>query len=286
MHRIEYTTSKDLYHDFCLWPYSPPASPNNKFRSISQLFNSFYHMGLDDRYYDLIETIRQGMGEFQTVWGAKLLDNDMRWELYFYDYRRRERERSMTRLLDIIRPFIKCDVPVNENLHYFMFSIDLHAGSFDGAGELDEIHMYIGNPGSTVSSGICYSLKKNETRLENFYFFFDAKKETEDIIAKTGCSGYVDFTTTGIDQVILPELKRCKVIVVANKQANDSIYFSGINIDQLIFFLKRMSYPDPVIYFAENNRGMLDHLLYDVGFDYRMEGQELVILKSGYYGCF
>jgi len=243
-------------------------------------------MGLDDRYYDLVKTVRQGMGEFHTVWGAKLLGNDMRWELYFYDYRRRDRERSMTRLLDIIRPFIKCDVPVNEDLHYFMFSIDLHAGSFAGAGELAEIHMYIGNPGSTVSSGICYSLKKDETRLENFYFFFDAKKEMEDIIAKTVCSGYVDFTKTGIDQVILPELKRCKVIVVANKQANDSVYFSGINIDQLIFFLKKMGYPAAIVSFAEKNRDMLDHLLYDVGFDYRMEGQELVILKSGYYGFF
>jgi hypothetical protein len=226
------------------------------------------------------------MGEFQTVWGAKLLGDEMRWELYFYDYRRRERKRSITRLLEAIKPFVTCGIPYDEALHYFMFSIDLHKGTLSEAGELDEIHMYIGNPGSTVSSGICYSLKKRETRLENFYFFFDAEKEMEDIIAKAVCSGYVNFTKTGIDQVILPELKRCRVIVIANKQYNDSIYFSGINIDQLIFFMKRMGYPWAVVSFAEENRAMLDHLLFDVGFDYRTEGDRLVVLKSGYYGFF
>ncbi len=286
MDRLEYTTPKDVFNDFCLWEYRPAVSWENKFRSINLLFNSFDCMGLDERYYALAESVRQGMGEFQTVWGAKLIGGDMRWELYFYDYRRRERERSITRLLEVIRPFIRCGVPYSESLHYFMFSIDLHAGTLSGEGELDEIHMYIGNPGSTVSSGICYSLKKTETRLENFYFFFDAEKEMEDITAKAVCSGWVDFTKIGIDRVMLPELKRCRVIVIANKQCNDSIYFSGINIDQLIFFLKRMGYPGAIVSFAEENRGILDHMLYDVGFDYRMEEDRLVVLKSGYYGFF
>jgi hypothetical protein len=286
MDRKEYTTEKDLFNDFCLWEYRPPAHFENKFRSVNLLYNSFDHMGMDERYYDLVNAVRKCMGEFQTVWGVKRTGHDIRWELYFYDYRRRDRERSVSRLLDIIRPFIRCGIDVNEDLHYFMFSMDIHDGLISGPGELDEIHMYIGNPGSSVSSGICYSMKKEETRLENFYFFFDARKDMKDIIAKTVCSGYVDFTQIGIDQIILPELKRCRVIVVANKQFNDSIYFSGIDIDQLIFFMKKMGYPGGLVSFAVENRDRLDHMRYDVGFDYRMEGQELLILKSGYYGFF
>ncbi|MBW1888561.1 MAG: hypothetical protein JRI52_09470, partial [Deltaproteobacteria bacterium] len=75
-------------------------------------------------------------------------------------------------------------------------------------------------------------------------------------------------------------------IVVANKQRNDAVYFSGINVDQLIFFLKRMNYPGEFTSFVEENRDKLDHLQYDVGFDYRMEGRDLRILKSAYYGNF
>jgi calcineurin-like phosphoesterase family protein len=107
-----------------------------------------------------------------------------------------------------------------------------------------------------------------------------------EIIGKAACSAYIDSTKTDIDQVLWPELRDCKVIVVANKQRNDAVYFSGIDVDQLIFFLKRMNYPGELVFFVEESRSKLDHLKYDVGFDYKMEGQDLMILKSAYYGFF
>ena len=284
--RLEYTTERELFFDFCLWEYKPVVPYENKFRSVNLLFNSFDFVGLHERVFDLVQVIREGLGPSKTVWGVKKLGEDILWEFYFYDYRRRERERSITRLLNIISPFFPCSIKANENHHYFMFSIDINADLISASRELEEIHMYIGNPGSTVSSGICYSLKKDGTRLENFYFFFDAKKHLDDIIGKIICSSYIDSTRIGIDQILRPELKNCKVIVVANKQSNDSIYFSGINIDQLIFFLQNMGFPGELSSFMEENRSRLDHLQYDVGFDYRMEGRDLVILKSGYYGFF
>ena len=286
MYPLEYTTSRDIFHDFCLWEYRPDIPFEDKFRSVNLLYNSFDYTGAHGRFFNLVQAIRQGMGESNTVWGIKQVGADIRWEFYFYDYGRKERERSITRLLEIIRSFIPCDIRANENLHYFMFSIDINDELIEEAGDLKEIHMYIGNPGSNVSSGICYSLTGAKTRLENFYFFFDAKKEMDDIVAKAVCSSYVDFNEIGIDEIILPELKKCRVIVVANKQCNDSIYFSGIDVDQLIFFLKKMNYPVKLVSFIEENRSRLDHLRYDVGFDYMMKGTELMIVKSGYYGFF
>ncbi len=47
-----------------------------------------------------------------------------------------------------------------------------------------------------------------------------------------------------------------------------------------------MAYPDELCRFAEDHRDELDHQLYDVGFDYRMEGGKVVVLKSGYYRLF
>jgi hypothetical protein len=286
MDRIEYTTSQDIFHDFCLWEYVPSVPYENKFRSVNLLYNSFEQIGVHERFFDLVQVIREGMEESNTVWGVKRLGNDMFWELYFYDYGRRQRTRSITRLLDIIRPFIRCKIKVNENYPYFMFSIDINGDLICGARELEEIHMYIGNPGSTVSSGICYSLTAGKTRLENFYFFFNAETEMDEIMAKTGCSALIDSTRISVDQILWPELKRCKVMVVANKQENDSVYFSRINVDQLIFFLHRMEYPEQLVSFVEANQSKLDHLQFDVGFDYRMEGRDLVILKSAYYGFF
>jgi len=106
------------------------------------------------------------------------------------------------------------------------------------------------------------------------------------IIDKIFCSAYVDITKIDLDRILWPELRECRVIVVANKQGNDAVYFSRINVDQLIFFMKRMDYPKALTSFVEENRVKLDHLQFDVGYDYKIKGNELDILKSGYYGIF
>ncbi len=285
MNPLEYESAKEVFYDFCLWEYRPAVPFEKKFKSSNLLFHSFYVAGANERIFELVRAIREGIGLSRTVWGVKRLGQKIQWEFYFYDYRRKNRETSISKILEVIRPFIACDIKANERFHYFMFSLDICDDFISGARELEEIHMYIGNPGSTVSSGICYSLTQNAMKLENFYFFFDAKRQANEILSKAACSAHID-SRVNIDQIIWPEMRDCKIIVVANKQQNDAVYFSGINVDQLILFLKRMRYPSELVSFIENNRGVLDHLQYDAGYDYRMEGKDLVILKSGYYGIF
>ncbi|MBW1999283.1 MAG: hypothetical protein JRJ29_15150 [Deltaproteobacteria bacterium] len=284
--RLEYTASDDPFYDFCLWEYTPVCSWENKFRSANLLFHSFEMMNVSENMFALVQAIRERFGPLRTVWGLKKMGDEISWEFYFYDYRRRERERSITRLLDAVGPLVNCRIRPDENIHYFMFSIDVSDELVSGNRALEEIHMYIGNPGSTVSSGICYSLTEHGTRLENFYFFFDAKRQMEEILAKAACSAHIDTTRINIPQILWPEMRGCEVIVIANKQENDAVYFSRININQLMCFLKKMAYPPKIVSFIEENRFRLDHLLYDVGFDYRMEDDDLRILKSGYYGIF
>ena len=64
------------------------------------------------------------------------------------------------------------------------------------------------------------------------------------------------------------------------------MYFSGVDVGQLLFFLQRLNYPAETIAFVQGHRARLDHLLFDVGFDYAMRDGRLVTLKSGYYGVF
>ena len=85
-------------------------------------------------------------------------------------------------------------------------------------------------------------------------------------------------------QVLWPELTDCGIIVVANKKYNDGVYFSRIRIDQLIWFVERLGYPEAIRAFLVAHRTRLDHMLYDVGIDYRMIDGRVEILKSAYYG--
>ena len=284
--RFEYATSRDPALNYCLWQYAPARPAEDNFRSINLLLQSFEHAHLDERAYAIVELIRGAIGPFRTVFGVKQLPGRLAWELYFYDYARRQREVSISRVLEAIRPLVRCDVRPNERLPYFMFSLDLDAELAAGRRDLDVVHMYVGNPGSAVSSGIAYAVRPAGTTLENFYFFFDAASQLADAAGKICSSAHFDDTQLPVEEVLVPELRRCKTICVANKQTHDCVYFSGIDVRQLVLFLERLGYPPPIVGFARDNAARFEHLLFDVGFDYRMEGGELKILKSGYYGVF
>jgi len=284
--RLELTSSEDIYYDYCLWEYKPIAAPEGKLRSVSLLYDFFEITGWDDHALRVVDVLRRSIGLHHTVWGIQQSENRMKCELYFYDYRRRARTRSVTKIMESLRPFFTCNVPIDETIDYFMFSLDIDPELLVGKRKLDEIHLYIGSPGSLVSSGICYSVTERETRLENFYFFFDAKRSRAEIGQKIRNSAFLTGPAPDLRPILWPELVDCGVIVIANKPRCDSVYFSRITVDQLFFFLKRMHYPQEHIAFVEKNKRLLDHLLYDIGFDYRMEEGKLVILKSGYYGIF
>jgi hypothetical protein len=284
--RPEFTTPEDKYYNYCWWGYQPVAPTEHKLRPVSLLFHAFEVAGVEGRAGAVVDVLRDALGPFRTVWGTKWLGNRLAWEFYFYDYQRRERDVSITRVLDVIRPYVACDIRVNERLPYFMFSIDILAEPGSDLRGLDEVHMYVGNPGSAVSSGIAYSIRTGGATLENFYFFFDAQRDLKEATGKILCSPHVDATRIPIDWLLWPELTRCHTICVANKRQNDTVYYSGIDVAQLLFFLKRLHYPPAIVGFVEENRAQLDHLLYDVGYDYTTKDDQVRIVKSGYYGIF
>jgi hypothetical protein len=284
--RFEYATAQDPALNYCLWEYQAPAAAEDKFRSVNLLFHSFQVAGVDERAYDIVEALREAIGPFRTVFGIKALAGALSWEFYFYDYKRVGREVSMTRVLTALAPYARCAIQPNENLPYFMFSLDIDAELARGGRGLDLVHMYVGNPGSAVSSGIAYALEPQGATLENFYFFFDARTQLEQVAEKIGASAYFDATRVSMDQVLMPELRLCETICVANKRTHDCVYFSGVGVEQLLWFLRRFEYPEAIQRLVRDRRAELDHLLFDVGVDYRFEADHLVCLKSGYYGVF
>jgi hypothetical protein len=284
--RLEYATTGDPSRNYCLWDYAPAVPVEDKFRSVNLLYQSFDHAEVDERAYGIVDAIRESIGTFRTVFGVKLIGECLAWEFYFYDYKRQQREVSATRVLKAIAPWLDCSLVVNEHVPYFMFSLDFDFAKSSVRKQLDVLHLYIGNPGSTVSSGLAYALEEHHCRLENLYFFFDAQTQLNLAAEKIACSAHLDISRLAIDSVLIPELRDCQTICVANKQGHDCVYFSGITISQLIHFLKRFQYPQSIQTFVGEHREMLAHLRFDVGFDYRAQGDHLLVIKSGYYGIF
>jgi len=74
---------------------------------------------------------------------------------------------------------LNVDLPTADDHPYFMFSVEVSAQHIDAEAPVDQIDLYIGNPGSAVSSGICYGLTHSGMELRNFYFFFNARQHAD-----------------------------------------------------------------------------------------------------------
>lgn len=281
---LERTTPRDRYADYCLWDYEPVAPTAGKLKCANLLWRAIEASGGGSHLKSACMALREALGPFRTVFGVKKFADRLSFEFYFYDYARLERDVSITKVLKILSPFVNCPLRYSEGRPYFMFSIDLDNDITSGRRPLDLINVYVGNPGSSVSSGICYELSNAGLRLANFYFFFDAHKEMSEIIAKVSCSAHHDLRGLPVSAILRPELLDCGVIVVANKKFTDGVYFSRIKVDPLIGFLERERFPAELVAFAKEHRNGLDHMLYDVGLDYVVEGGGVKVVKSAFYG--
>jgi hypothetical protein len=281
---LERSAPGDRYADYCLWDYPPLTRPEGKLRSSNLLWQAIETAGGGPNLIAACEALRTGLGSGQTVFGVKKMAGRLSFEFYFYDYGRVERRVSISRVLSILSPWVRCPVTPLEGRPYFMFSIDLDEEIASGRRSLETINVYIGNPGSSVSSGICYEHTTAGLRLANFYFFFDAKKEREAIAGKIGCSAHHDLRGFSASSILRRDLIDCAVIVVANKKFGDGIYFSRIAVDPLIGFLRQEIFPDELLGFVQGHRNDFDHLLYDVGLDYTVEAGRVTITKSAFYG--
>jgi len=279
---LDFTTPQDSYYNYCWWPYRPIADPAGKLRPSTLLNLSYELAGVGEEARPVVQAMQRELGLFRTVYGVKWMENRLSWEYYLYDYKREHRQVSLTRVFQALRPWMDCEIPFPEADPYFMFSFDHRPGERP----MPAVNVYIGNPGSTVSSGISYVAAKEGMSLENLYFFFDAHKQLNNAADKIICSVFSGAGKLALDEILRPELRECHTICVANKRRHDTVYFSGINVRQLRFFLTMLRYPDSLRAFVDENQSKLDHLLFDAGFDYRVEGGALKIVKSGFYGVF
>ena len=281
---LERVKPGDRFADFCLWDYHPPTPSVGKLASANLLWRAVEASGEGSALRQACEAFRDALGPFQTVYGVKKLGDRLSFEFYFYDYGRLERRVSIPRVVEILAPLAPHPLTGLEKRPYFMFSIDLDEAVAARRRPLEIVNVYLGNPGSSVSSGICYEVSPAGIRLANFYFFFDRRKEMDDIVAKLSCSAHHDLRGLPVSQILRPQLLDCEVVVVANKKFNDGVYFSRIRIDALIRFLASESFPEDLVRFVRAHRDELDHLLYDVGIDYRVECGEARTLKCAFYG--
>ena len=140
--------------DYCLWPYERPVAPApDALPTSALLYHSFETAALPDRMLALCDALQAAVGPFGTVWSVKHSGSQLSWEFYFYDYSRMERRFGMAEFIEATRGILDVTAPPADGIPYFMFSVEVDERHLSGELPIDQIDVYVGNPGSTVSSG-------------------------------------------------------------------------------------------------------------------------------------
>ncbi len=278
----EITAPGDAYRDFCLWDYAPAAAPEGKLRAAGLLWEALAYMQAPAFFAEALHGLRAEFGQGAVVWGLKHAAGAVSLELYFYDYARLDRQVSIERIRQALSPWIECDVPAPPGCPYFMVSLDLDA-QVAASRRIPALNVYLGNPGSSVSSGMSCEVTAAGIEMRNIYNFFDADNEGTAIRRKIVESARLDLRHYRHSMLLWPEMAGTKTVVVANKRAADGLYYTRLRVGQLLWFLRRTGFPEPLVAAIESRAGRLDHLLFDGGFDFRMAEGRMEITKSAYY---
>jgi len=279
------STAKDRYFDYCLEAYSPRRPWQGKLRSENLVWHALQVGGTHDALAAPLLAIQRSLGADMTVWGVKWDGARLFWELYFYDPQKEDVAARASSVGATLAPWLVLAPVVRETIPYMMVSFDLtHASA--SAGRIEELNLYL--TGQKEHAGRSYKVRGDgSVALENTYRFLEAKPESDAILALLQSSLFVDYSDPRVlSKVLIPELFACKKICVSKKRTCDAIYYSGITVEQLLWFLRRFEYPAALVEFVVAHQDELEHLYFDVGIDYRQDpvSGAMKYPKSSYYG--
>ena len=274
----------DRYFDYCLEPYRPRRTWQSKLRSEKLLWLSLTVGHSLDAIRPPLRALQEQLGKDMTVWGVKWDGVRLFWEVYVYDPAKEDPNATLREIARLLAPWFRFAPRPPETIPYQMVSFDLDDAIL-ARKTVDEVNLYLtGGPGH---AGRSYKARAVGFELENTYRFFEAKREIEQLLPLIKASVYVDYAAdaTRLSKVLIPELFACKKICVAKKRLRDGIYYSGIAVKQLLWFLKRFEYPAPIVDFVTRRESSFEHLFFDVGIDYvGSDDGRVTYPKTSFYG--
>ncbi|MBK8254636.1 MAG: hypothetical protein IPK82_18480 [Polyangiaceae bacterium] len=275
---LERCEDGDLFHDYVLGQYTPLAPHTNKLRSVNLLYRSFAECGVSSEGTHLVHHVRNALGPFRTVWGIKTLAGKITgWEFYFYDFARTHADLSISRMCGVLAPLLTVDCAVSRELPWHMWSVEFSPQHLQKKAT-SAVDIYI-----DMRS---YKAHGSTLAFENVYTFHDSRKDIDAVLHRLRSSVHFDDARDNLGALIPPWLFRCGRMCVANKRRADGLYFSRIATPAAQRFVAERAFPESVVRFFAEHRGELDHLLWDVGFDFVGDTEPLVITKASIYGSF
>lgn len=281
MFNLEYQKLNDTLLNFCNIEYDSKARYLDKQIKSSNIFNNSIY---NTMYENKLNSLFNRLDSDKTCWGIKNVNGNIEWELYFYSLPNKFQD-----LRNTINPFFNLPDFEVQPPPYFMWSFDINNLNSN------KIEIYITNnhfdKQSFIFSGSSYTYDSMNYTYGNTYHFWKNPIQNLNRIKDTIFhSPFID-RNINIESILIPEFidfyrdnEFIYNICTTKKRNCDSLYYMSLDINMLIVFLKKFNYPINQIEFLEYNKNKLNHLLYDISINYKVENGKLKIIKSGYYG--
>jgi hypothetical protein len=272
----------ETLRNYALLPYQPVTEPVGKLRSIEVLADSFARAGLEAEARRVCDLSRERWGLGGTGWGIKQTAGEIAWELYYYSHWDDE-PLSTARVLDFIDDVLVAgELPRTDEDHWSI-SFDLTTEMLLGNEAVDDLHVY--RPHHLHAAPITcasYALRAQVASLENLYFLFDPIEDRADI--DTHLADTFHGRRAAPAELLWAELFPNNHVAIAHKPRQDGLYVGGLDLDQFRAFLERVDFDPGTRRFVDDHAEELDHLRWDVGYDFRATDSGVEIVKAGFYG--
>lgn len=218
--------------------------------------------------------------ENNLIWGFKLQDNIVRWELYAYHYDKEDNDKQ-SNVVDFILNEDHLKLLKNKNDNTIIHSFDLYLDGKIG----DEIHFYdritkkLECPFEGVGVKLINNKLVNESKfiLDESPFFIEKYNEYMDTIG-------FDSNNDSIKKFkqILNKYK-CTHYCIHNKYSNQIfIQYLGISIDDFIDFLYEFNYPTNLQIHIKDNLNKYRNIIHEITIVYDIETTKPI--RSAIYG--
>lgn len=230
-------------------------------------------------WQQLVSSVHSTIGPDRTVWGVKVENGLLSWELYFY-FMQPELVRQAVEPVtgwdigEVSAPGGTCSIEIRVD----------HDGRPEPITSID-LYRQVQLSDTICRVATCHTYGADGLQFKNHYTFVPASEYDQIHRCVIDGGNYLDPDVPSTE-VLRPEFVDCKVVCVAAKRGSDGVYFGGVDHHQFLDFIKWAGFPDELATSISRWGDDLSHIRFDVGFDYKVRDGEAQVIKAGFYGWF
>ena len=298
--------SNGFFYDFNYFDYTSQVKVERRKFPSSIIFNSAYEkLNLNFDVEKMIYSLMKHNRKNKTIFGIRKEKDFYSAEFYFF-YPKAFKENNFNAVLKIAGDYdFKIDFSkIKEPNNYYLTSINLRENSVQS---IEYYHNLVDYEKDFYSFGdlffefnkdnpVFYSNEINfitaSTSPKNIYYTYYNLKQLPSILKKllelsnqlfkTNAQNCLDFL--GLDYIYINDILLHPVSIKIKSNNTIGMYYSNIGFENFIEFLSKNNYESSFIDDIREKKYFLNHLKFDIGFDFLIENGNFQIVKSAFFG--